>query len=154
MAFTATFNGNSGNITATVSATTVILNPNSFTFTMDRDVERFTIFGSYSAGSAAASIIGGYDSTEVSFSTGVVLGGCQIKGSANGLIDVATVMPLAATPAAACLTSEAIAFVLTTKTSRTFTFTGAFTNFKWMVKAGTAGKWTGSFESNGTITVA
>lgn len=152
MAFTAVFNGNVGNITATVSATTVILNPNSFQFTLERDVERFTIFGNYAATSAAASILGGYDSTDVSFSTGVVVGGCQIRGSANGLIDVATVMPVAG--AAACLTTEAIAFVLTTKTSRTFTFSGAFTNFKWMVKAGTAGKWTGTFESNGSITVA
>ena len=72
----------------------------------------------------------------------------KLVGRASGWCDTSQV------PVVATFESDAVSFVMTASTGRTYTFTGGYGNFQVTGKVGEMVSWTCGFESSGVVTTA
>lgn len=127
----------SGELGLVAAGTSIILNSNKWSASDNRDSEVFSLFSDYNA-------------TGVSVKSGTVVGGHNLSGTCEGILESTATAIITAGNTASSLCSEGLTFVLTLITGYTITFTGFFTSFDIDVEAGVVGKWRGTFESSGT----
>ena len=121
----AAITGTTGNITG---STTVIINPFRWSADWIREQHNASVFGDE------------WDTMTVGLH--------HLSGEAEGWHDDTTAI------STANFKTDAVAFVLTASTGRTYSFSGNFTSFEVTSATGELVRWRCSFESTATITVA